>query len=292
MIVITTTIAAILLLLTFVQVTRTSRAQRAARERAEEANRIKDEFIATVSHELRTPLTAILGWASILRADSPDPELLNDGLNVIQRCAKAQATLIEDLLDVSRILTGKLRLSCRTIDLADPVCSGIDSVRLSAAAKGVTITSDLDAGIRIAGDPDRLQQVVWNLLTNAVKFTKRGGTILVRLTRSDSQAVIEVRDSGEGIDAVFLPHVFEPFRQADGSKAREHKGLGLGLSIVKYLAEAHGGTVTVWSDGQGKGTTFRVSLPIMPSCRRAGRRINETVVTILMTFAGSSPRIR
>lgn len=271
MIVITTTVATILLLLTFVYIARSAEMQAVARDRAEkarqaseDANRIKDQFIATVSHELRTPLTAILGWSRILGADSRDPDLMSEGLGVIQNCAKAQAKLIDDLLDVSRILSGKLRLSCRTIDIADAVRTGIDSVRPSAAAKGVAITQFLENDIRVIGDPDRLQQVVWNLLTNAVKFTTRGGTVFVSLTRKESHAVVEVRDSGEGIDAGFLPYVFEPFRQADGSKARVHKGLGLGLSIVKYLVEAHGGAVTVWSEGKGAGSTFRISLPIMP----------------------------
>jgi CheY-like chemotaxis protein len=175
--------------------------------------------------------------------------------------------VIDDLLDVSRILTGKLRLSARTIAVAEAVRAGIDSVRPSALAKQVTIVENVDPDIRIIGDPDRLQQVVWNLLTNAVKFTPRGGAVSVSLSRSESQATIVVRDSGEGIDAEFLPHVFEPFRQADGSKARVHKGLGLGLSIVKYIVEAHGGTVAASSAGKGEGTTFRVSLPIMPFVR-------------------------
>lgn len=271
MIVSTTVVAALLLLVTFIQVARSANVREIARERAEaarraseHANRVKDEFIATVSHELRTPLTAILGWASILRTDSSNPDTLKEGLEVIQNCARAQAAVIEDLLDVSRILTGKLRLSCRTCNVADPVRSGVESVRLSATAKGVEIISDLQDDIRITCDPDRLQQVIWNLLTNAVKFTKRGGTISVIVERNSSQAVIEIHDSGEGIDAAFLPHVFEPFRQADGSKAREHKGLGLGLSIVKHLVEAHGGTVIAMSEGRGKGTTFRISLPVMP----------------------------
>jgi signal transduction histidine kinase/ActR/RegA family two-component response regulator len=277
MIVSTSLIAALLLVMTFVQIGRATRAEHAARERAEasyaaeikarmaseEANRVKDDFIATVSHELRTPLTAILGWSQVL-IGSADPDLLKEGLDTIRGCALAQKRLIEDLLDVSRIMSGKMRLSMQTIDLAHVARAGVDTVRPAAEAKGVHLTVEAEDPLRIAGDPDRLQQVIWNLVSNAVKFTRRGGSITVRVERKESQAVISVSDSGEGIEPDFLPHIFEPFRQADASKARVHKGLGLGLSIVKNLVEAHGGRVTVSSDGKGHGTTFRVSLPITP----------------------------
>lgn len=280
MIALTSVIAALLLLITLSQIARATRAERVARERAEaayaaetqarltseSANRIKDEFIATVSHELRTPLTAILGWSRIL-VDECQSDLLQEGLRTIQSCASAQAKLIDDLLDVSRIMSGKMRLSIRTIDMAEVVRAGVDSVRPAAEAKGVEVTLHLDDQLRVSADPDRLQQIVWNLVSNAVKFTPRGGRVDVRLRRIDSKAVLSVQDSGEGIDSDFLPHVFDAFRQADASKARVHKGLGLGLSIVSNLAQAHGGTVGVSSAGKGQGATFSVALPIMPFTR-------------------------
>ena len=260
-VVVSTTVSALLLLLTFAQVAATARANRIARERAEDANRMKDQFIAMVSHELRTPLATILGWSSILGDDTIDREILREGLATIQRSASVQKKLIEDLLDVSRTLTGKLRLSMHTLDLQEVVHAAVESMRPAAEAKSISILTSFEPAIRVSGDPDRLQQIIWNLITNSVKFTPRGGVINVVMSRAEEQALIEVRDSGDGIDASFLPHVFEPFRQSDVSRAREHKGLGLGLSIVKYLVEAHGGTVSVWSDGIGAGTTFRVMLP-------------------------------
>jgi CHASE3 domain sensor protein/CheY-like chemotaxis protein/two-component sensor histidine kinase len=273
-----TCLAAVLLLLTFVQFGIASRASQRAREESESANRLKDQFIATVSHELRTPLTAILGWAAILRDDHVDPQTLDEGLATIQRSAYVQKKLIEDLLDVSRIQTGKLRLSMRTLDLSDVIRGAIESMRPAADARSLRITTAIEAGLRISGDPDRLQQIMWNLMTNAVKFTPKGGEIAINVTRADSHVVIEVRDTGDGIDLSFLPHVFQPFRQSDSSRARVHKGLGLGLSIVKYLVEAHGGSVSVWSAGNGKGTTFRVSLPIMPIVH--GEMSDETALPI------------
>jgi len=280
MIALTHAFAALLLLLTFSQIARAARAERDARARAEaayaaetearliseSANRIKDEFIATVSHELRTPLTAILGWSRIL-VNECQSDLLQEGLRTIQSCASAQAKLIDDLLDVSRVMSGKMRLSIRTIDMAEVIRAGVDSVRPAAEARGVVLHLHLDDEIRVSADPDRLQQIVWNLVSNAVKFTPRGGRIDVRLQRTGSQAVLSVEDSGEGIDPDFLPHVFDAFRQADASKARVHKGLGLGLSIVSNLVQAHGGTVAVSSGGKGQGATFTVALPIMPFTR-------------------------
>ncbi|HEV7572188.1 MAG TPA: ATP-binding protein [Thermoanaerobaculia bacterium] len=280
MVALTSMVAVLMLLLTLAQIGQTTRAEHTARERAEAAhaaeikarvasdaaNRVKDDFIASVSHELRTPLTAILGWSKILTATT-DPEEMKEGLQAIHSCASTQKKLIDDLLDVSRITSGKLRLSIRTINVAEVTRAGVDSVRPAAQAKGIEVAIHVDERIRMAADPDRLQQIIWNLVSNAVKFTPRGGSINVRIQRSDSRAIIEVNDSGEGIVAEFLPHVFEPFRQADASKAREHKGLGLGLSIVKSLVEAHGGTISVSSAGKGEGTTFRVALPIMPFTR-------------------------
>jgi signal transduction histidine kinase/ActR/RegA family two-component response regulator len=280
MIGLTSVIAALLLLITLSQIARATGAERDARERAEaayaaetqarlaseSANRIKDEFIATVSHELRTPLTAILGWSRIL-VNECQSDLLQEGLHTIQSCASAQAKLIDDLLDVSRVMSGKMRLSIRTIGMAEVIRAAVDSVRPAAEARGVALHLHLDDEIRVSADPDRLQQIVWNLVSNAVKFTPRGGRIDVRLRRTDSQAVLSVEDSGEGIDPDFLPHVFDAFRQADASKARVHKGLGLGLSIVSNLVQAHGGTVAVSSGGKGEGAAFSVALPIMPFTR-------------------------
>ena len=275
MIMFTSAIAALLLVMTFLQIGRATRAEHAAREQAEasyaaeikarmaseEANRVKDNFIATVSHELRTPLTAILGWTQMLNG-AGDPDLVKEGLQTIHACALAQKRLIDDLLDVSRVMSGKMRLSIQLIQLPDVVRAGVDSVRPAAEAKGIHLSVDSSEPLRIAADPARLQQVVWNLVANAVKFTPRGGNITVRVERTDSRGMISVSDSGEGIDPDFLPHIFEPFRQADASKARVHEGLGLGLSIVKSLVEAHGGTVTVRSDGKGRGAAFEVRLPI------------------------------
>jgi|GEM_PF-5197654 len=249
---ISTTVAAMLLLLTFHQFAVAVR-----------ANRLKDRFLAIVSHELRTPLTAILGWSALLQENDVDPPLLAEGLTAIQRSASVQKQLIDDLLDVARIQSGKLRLSMRALDLTDTVRAVVDSMRPAAEAKSISIVTTLDRSICISGDPDRLQQIVWNLLTNAVKFTPRGGQIAAGVSCIGSHAVIEIRDSGEGIDASFLPHVFEPFRQSDSSRARVHKGLGLGLSIVRHLVEAHGGTISVESPGKDQGTTFRI---VLSSC--------------------------
>ncbi|HEX3561065.1 MAG TPA: PAS domain S-box protein [Pyrinomonadaceae bacterium] len=235
-----------------------------ARRVAEDASRLKDEFLATVSHELRTPLTAVLGWAHMLRAEQLDERSAKNALETIERNARAQAQLIDDLLDVSRIITGKLRLDVRPVDPASFIEVAIDAVRPAAEAKGVRIQRVLDTGVRsIAGDPNRLQQVVWNLLSNAIKFTPRGGRVQVRLERVDSHVEIAVSDTGIGITQKFLPFVFDRFRQADGTTTRAHGGLGLGLSIVRHLVELHGGTVQVESQGEGLGATFTVKLPLL-----------------------------
>ena len=237
-----------------------------AREQAEAANRSKDEFLATLSHELRTPLNAILGWTQLLAADpdpAADPAELRHGLATIERNARQQAQLIEDLLDVSRIVAGKLRLSRRGIDLRAVLAAAADGVGPNAAARGVAL--DLPANpdpVPVFGDPDRLQQVAWNLLTNAVKFTPAGGTVRATVaTTPDGGADLVVADTGQGISADFLPHVFERFRQADGPPGKSAGGLGLGLAIVRNLAQQHGGTATAHSDGPGRGATFRVHLP-------------------------------
>jgi signal transduction histidine kinase len=234
----------------------------AARSDAEHANRMKDEFLATLSHELRTPLTAILGWAQLLRRPL-EPERVQRGLAIIERNARLQAQLIADLLDVSRIVQGKLTLDVQAVDVPAIVDAAVDTVQHAAEAKGITLVrrvGRLQGHVR--GDASRLQQVVWNLLTNAIKFTPRGGRVEVSVREEGPCAGITVRDTGQGIDPAFLPHVFERFRQAEGGSARHHGGLGLGLAIVKHLVELHGGTVCVESDGLGRGATFRVDLPI------------------------------
>jgi signal transduction histidine kinase len=235
-----------------------------ARFEAEAANRAKDEFLATLSHELRTPLNAILGWAEMLLLKSSDPALLERGLTSISRSARAQAQLIEDLLDVSGIISGKMRLDARPIELAPVVEAALESVRPAALAKEIRLQRVFAPLGAVHGDPDRLQQVVWNLLANAVKFTPKGGEVQVRVRRVDAHAEILVADSGVGIAPDLLPHVFERFRQADSSTRRQYGGLGLGLAIVRHLVELHGGTVEARSAGEGKGAAFTVSLPLNP----------------------------
>ena len=240
-------------------------AMQAARETAEMTNRVKDEFLATLSHELRTPLSSILLWAKMLdgAGPSPDRELYAEGLAAILSSAEAQKTLIEDLMDTSRITSGKLRLQPGRVDLPVLVRDAIDTVLPAAEARGVTITSDLDpaAGV-VSADPDRLRQVFWNLLTNAVKFTPAGGRVDVGLWRRKEQIEVRVTDTGQGIDPAFVPHVFDAFRQGDGSSTRRHGGLGLGLAICKQLVELHGGTIRAESPGPGRGATFTVLLPL------------------------------
>jgi PAS domain S-box-containing protein len=230
---------------------------------AQEANRAKDEFLMTLSHELRTPMTTILGWSRLLPTIPTNDPAFREAVASIMRGAQLQARLIDDVLDVSRIVSGKLRLSVENVDVAHLLAASVDGVRPSADAKGITITSAFTPSLgTLVGDPTRLQQIVWNLLTNAVKFTPKGGTIQISGSRTSSHVQIAVTDTGEGIEPGFLPHIFEPFRQAESPSSRVHGGLGLGLSIVRYLAEAHGGTVAAESAGRGKGTTFTLTLPI------------------------------
>jgi len=237
--------------------------ERAARSEAERANRLKDDFVATMSHELRTPLNAILGWAQILMMQRPDPDTLARGLGVIERNTRLQAELISDLLDVSRIISGKLRLEIQLVDLATTIEQALDTVRPTADEARVALVAEIEPGIGpIAGDAARLQQVVWNLLSNAVKFTPAEGRIHVRVARERGAALIEVADTGIGIRADFLPHLFDRFRQGDPSTTRRFGGLGLGLAIVKQLVEMHGGTVEARSEGEGKGARFSVRLPL------------------------------
>jgi signal transduction histidine kinase/CheY-like chemotaxis protein len=245
----------------------------AALVRERDANRLKDEFLATLSHELRTPLNAVLGWARLLRSARVEPATQARALESIERNARAQARLIEDLLEVSRIVTGKLRLQVRECDLASIVDAAVEIVQPAATAKRLNLFVDiLVRPAMTAGDPDRLQQIVWNLLSNAVKFTPAEGQISIRLDRFDGYRLL-VRDTGPGIEPKFLPYVFEPFRQADGTASREHGGLGLGLAIAKQLVELHGGTIGVRSLGGGSGSSFEVKLPsvLLPSHEHIAR---------------------
>lgn len=234
-----------------------------ARAEAESANRMKDEFLATVSHELRTPLTTILGWSHRLRQGTHDENTLARGLDTIARSARIQAQLVEDLLDISRIIAGKVRLSIGPVDMVNVLHAVLDSMQVAAEAKEIRLVITSDPSARhLMGDADRLQQVFWNLLSNAIKFTPPGGRVEVRLGRHDRSLQIEVSDTGEGIEPDFLPYVFDYFRQADGSSTRRHSGLGLGLAIVRHLVELHGGKISVSSAGNGQGTTFTLRFPL------------------------------
>jgi signal transduction histidine kinase/ActR/RegA family two-component response regulator len=237
--------------------------EHAARSQAEAANRMKDEFLANVSHELRTPLNAVLGWAHILRTGRPDQATLARGAEVIERNAQAQAKLIEDILDASRAITGTLSITRGAVDLGAVINGATDAVRLAAQGKGIALTVILDPSARhVTGDPGRLQQAVWNVLSNAVKFTHRGGAVEVRLARAEGHARIRVTDTGEGIASEFLPFVFEHFRQGDATITRRHGGLGLGLTLVRHVVELHGGVVRAESAGEGYGATVLIELPL------------------------------
>jgi len=236
-----------------------------ARAQAEAANRMKDEFLATLSHELRSPLNAMLGWTRLLNTRKFDEATTARAMETIERSARSQAQLVEDLLDVSRIIQGKLRLNVCPVELASVIQSASDTVRPAAEAKEIQLQTILDpAAGPIAGDSDRLQQVVWNLLSNSIKFTPKGGCVYVRLERVNSHVEITITDTGQGINPDFVPYVFDRFRQADSSITRTYSGLGLGLAIVRHLVELHGGTVRADSEGEGKGATFTVKLPLMP----------------------------
>ncbi|HEY9657822.1 MAG TPA: ATP-binding protein, partial [Allocoleopsis sp.] len=244
-------------------------AERQARAEAEQANRVKDEFLAVLSHELRTPLNPIVGWAKLLRTGKLDKDRTAVAIETIERNAKLQTQLIEDLLDISRILQGKLTLNVVWVDLREITEAAIETMHLAAEAKSIQIQTHLEpAAISILGDPNRLQQVIWNLLSNAVKFTSNGGQVWVELKYSDSYAYITVQDTGKGIHSDFLPYVFEYFRQADSSTTRRFGGLGLGLAIARQIVELHGGTIEAESQGEGSGATFRVTLPLMQNKRK------------------------
>jgi PAS domain S-box-containing protein len=236
----------------------------AAQAEADRANGLKDEFLAILSHELRTPLASILGWSNLLAAGNLDDAASKSALETIVRNARAQRQLIDDLLDISRIITGKLRLDVQPVELAPMIVAVVDGVRPAADARSIHLRTALDSHTSpISGDPDRLRQIIWNLLTNAIKFTPEGGRVEVGLVRTDSHVEVTISDTGQGIAPEFLPHVFERFSQSDSSSTRRHGGLGLGLSIVRQLVELHGGTVTAESPGAGEGTTFKVIFPLM-----------------------------
>lgn len=240
--------------------------EHSARLEAEKLNRMKDEFMATVSHELRTPLNSMLGWARILRAANVEPQLHARAVSNIEQSVKVQKRLIEDMFDVSRIISGKLRINMSALKLEPIIEAAIDTVRPAADAKNIHISFEFDCPEAIiSADPARIQQVLWNLLSNSIKFTPPHGEVRIKLRRTDTEAEVTVRDNGEGISAQFLPHVFDRFIQADGTTTRRHGGLGLGLAIVRHLVELHGGTVTAESDGPGRGASFCIRLPIAAS---------------------------
>jgi CheY-like chemotaxis protein len=238
--------------------------ERSAREAAEESNRLKDEFLATVSHELRTPLTAILGWARLLEGGGLDSQVTQQAIDTIWRNAKAQAQIVDDILDVSRIITGNLYIDLHPTEVVPVVRNAINVVRPTADAKGIRIETQIDnTPASVAGDANRLQQVIWNLLSNAVKFTNNGGRVLVKVSQANAAVEISVTDTGQGIAREFLPYVFDRFSQADSTTTRHHGGLGLGLAIARHLVEIHGGTIRAQSRGKGEGATFTITLPLL-----------------------------
>jgi len=263
--------------------------ERQARDLAEAAARAKDEFLAVVSHELRTPLNAMLGWTRLLRSQQPGDATLAHGLEIIERSAAAQNKLVEDLLDVSRVIRGQLRLDIRPLELAPLIKAACEGLRPAAEAKRIKLRVQLEAaGGTITGDPDRLQQVIWNLLSNAIKFTPRGGRITLRLDGGEAQARVRISDNGCGISPEFLPYVFDCFRQADSSSSRRQGGLGLGLALVRYVVELHGGTVAVESPGEGQGATFTVTLPCQAvTAPRAGREPDPAGSEKLLKFSST-----
>ena len=246
--------------------------ERDARRHAEEADRLKDEFLATLSHELRTPLTSILGWASMIRNGEVEGSSATRAIETIERNARSQARLIDDLLDVSRIITGNLRLDLHPLNLAPIVEAAIDALRPTADVKGIQLRTEFVSGdCLVKGDPNRLRQVIWNLLSNAIKFTQRGGVVVINLNCVGSAARLAVADTGEGISAEFLPYVFDRFRQAEGSISRKQGGLGLGLAVVRHLVELHGGAISAESEGLGHGSLFTVELPLAEERRDPAR---------------------
>jgi signal transduction histidine kinase/CheY-like chemotaxis protein len=245
------------------------RSERAAREEAERASRVKDEFLATVSHELRTPLSAILLWTRLLRTGTLDAAKVAQAMDSVERSAEAQSKLIEDLLDVSRMISGKLKLNLEAVDLAEVATASLDVVRPAAEAKRIGLCATITHGTYVRADPERIQQVLWNLLSNAVKFTPAGGRVALRVGRTRAGVRIEVSDTGKGISSAFLPSVFDRFRQADGTTTRREGGLGLGLAITRQLVDMHGGAIRAKSEGPGRGATFTIELPAVETTPRA-----------------------
>ena len=255
--------------------------ERVTREAAEAANRIKDEFLAMLSHELRSPLNPILGWTKLLRTRQFDQVTIDRALETIERNAQLQTQLIEDLLDVSRILRGKMVLNSCSVNLVSVIEAALETVQLALQAKGIEIQTVLVPNVgEVFGDSGRLQQVVWNLLSNAVKFTSSGGRVELRLESVGSHAQIQIKDTGKGIQGEFLPHVFEYFRQEDGKTTRQFGGLGLGLAIVRHLVELHGGTVQADSPGEGQGATFTVKLPLNAIAQQASQTREPLMATL------------
>jgi len=267
--------------------------ERTARERAEAANRAKDEFVAMISHEIRSPLNAILGWSQMLRQGTLDKTATANALESIERNARAQAQLVSDLLDISRVITGKLRINARPVDIAASLESALQNIRPAAEAKQIQIEVEREPyATVVTGDSERLQQVFWNLLSNAVKFTPRGGRVTVKIARTDSQLEITVADTGAGIREEFLPYIFDRFTQADTTTSRRHAGLGLGLAIVRHIVELHGGTVSAESDGLGKGASFRITLPVRALRSRDTDTTPQTVSSDRFADAIALNRIR
>jgi signal transduction histidine kinase len=262
-----------------------------ARAHAETVNRMKDEFLATLSHELRTPLNAILGWAHLLTSGKADAAMTERAIGIIRNNAMAQSQLIEDILDVSRIIGGKLRLNLGPVDLREVIEAALDSVSPAAEAKSIRIDREFDEVDSITGDKDRLQQVVWNLLANAVKFTSRDGVVSVRLSHDGDEMVLAVTDTGIGIKPEFLPYVFDRFSQADGSATRRHGGLGLGMAIVRYLVELHGGTVHAASEGENRGATFTARLPLRMAVREEVEAAPGPVESLPQAEPASVPQL-
>ena len=266
--------------------------ERTARQAAEESNRLKDEFLATVSHELRTPLTAILGWSRLLEDGSVDDEVSKQAIETICRNAKAQAQIVDDILDVSRIITGNLYLDLHPLELAPVVKNAINVVRPTADAKGIKIDARISATqAMVSGDANRLQQVIWNLLSNAVKFTNNGGRVTVKLSQIGSTVEITVSDTGQGISHEFMPYVFDRFRQADSTTTRHHGGLGLGLAIARHLVEIHGGTITAESAGEGRGATFTIKLPVIEPAAKTATFFTELRGEHSMAAAAVAPQL-
>jgi CheY-like chemotaxis protein len=262
--------------------------EHAARRTAEEANRLKDDFLATVSHELRNPLNSIVGWAGLLRSGKLDQKKTSRGIDAIMQAAQAQAQIISDLLDVSRIISGRLRLDIRPFELIQVIEAAIDTMRPAADAKRIRLEALLDrSASTMAGDPDRLRQVFWNLFSNAVKFTPNDGCIRILSRRIDAHIEVVVSDTGIGIEPQFLPYVFDRFRQGDSGTDRQSSGLGLGLAIVRHLIELHGGTVYAESKGSGQGASFAIRLPILIA-HTAGDRVHTAVEEIISVEDGPS----